>query len=114
MNCDTISACAYEDSAFVLLARVEIDGANATQSTVSAITWKAFDVTDPDTVYDSGTLTVSSVVFDTLQTDGRWSEDWTGYNFRHEVAATVFATPDKRYRIEHKVTTSGGASCRKL
>ncbi len=110
MSCDTINGCVLEDSAFVLLSRFEIDGANATQADVSSITWSAFDVTDQDTVHASGTLSVSSVVFDTLQTDGRWTEDSTGYNFLHELPATTFTTSGNRYRIEHKVTTSGGGS----
>ena len=105
---DEITGIVYEDSTFSLMSRFTVDGANATQSDCSSITIKAWDVDDYDTPVLDATLTVSTVVYDTLQTDGRWSVDATGYNFRYDVADTVCTTPGTQYRFEAVVTTSGG------
>lgn len=108
MTCGTITGVVYEDSTFALMARFEVDGSNATQSDCSSITMKAWDTNDLTTTVLSTSLTVSSVVFDTLQTDGRWSVDTTGYNFRYDVADTVCTTAGSRYLFEAVVTTAGG------
>ena len=105
---DEITGIVYEDSTFSLMSRFTVDGANATQSDCSSITMKAWDVDDYDTPVLDATLTVSAVVYDTLQTDGRWSVDATGYNFRYDVADTVCTTAGTQYRFEAVVTTSGG------
>lgn len=105
---DPVTGVVYEDSTFSLMSRFEVDGSNATQSDCSSITVRAWDVDDYSTAVLSATLTVSSVVFDTLQTDGRWSVDSTGYNFRYDVADTVCTLPGHQYRFEVVVTTSGG------
>ncbi len=94
-----------ESSAFWLLQRLHWDGENITQAAVSSITWKCWD--SSDTLVTSGTLTVSSVVFNTLQTDDKWTldpyADDEGYNFAHAVPSNVITTPGT-YRIEHKFT----------
>ena len=112
MTCEidnTIYGIVKEDSTFQLLARVHVDGAIWAQAQVSSIVWSAWDTTDETTPVVSGeSLVVADVVFDALQTDGRWTEDTGGYNFRHTVAASVFTTPAV-YRIEHKITLVGGA-----
>ena len=105
---DEITGIVYEDSTFSVMSRFTVDGANATQSDCSSITMKAWDVDDYDTPVLDATLTVSAVVYDTLQTDGRWSVDATGYNFRYDVADTVCTTAGTQYRFEAVVTTSGG------
>jgi len=95
-----------EDSTFSVMMRIEADGSNAVQADISSITWAIYDADETDATA-TGTLTVSNVIFDTLQTDGRWSKDDTGYNFRHDVAATVLTDPGT-YQIEYKVTFTGG------
>ena len=105
---DEITGIVYEDSTFSLMSRFTVDGSDATQSDCSSITMKAWDVDDYDTPVLDATLTVSAVVYDTLQTDGRWSVDATGYNFRYDVADTVCTTAGTQYRFEAVVTTSGG------
>ena len=52
---------------------------------------------------------MSNVVFDTLQTDGRWTEDATGYNFKHDIGHALFVNPAIRYRVEYRVTLTGGS-----
>jgi hypothetical protein len=108
-GCETVPAwCVPEDSAFVILRRLEVDGANTgVQSAVAAISWAAFPWLGGAAVA-SGSLSPAAVLFDALQTDGRWKLDAVGYNFRHELPATVFDTPGT-YRIEHRVTTTAGA-----
>lgn len=101
----TIRGCVNEDSAFALMQRVS-NGSDLTQADVSTIAWEVFSLADNSSV-TSGILTVSSVIFDTLQTDDRWTEDGTGYNFRHEVAETVLTSPG-RYRFEHLFTLAAG------
>jgi hypothetical protein len=100
-------------SAFWVLQRVHYNGSNITQATVTSITWKIWDSftrTGADVV-DSGTLTVSSVVFDTLQTDGKWTDnpvnDDTGYNFAHAIPSTAIDNAGE-YRLEHEFTMSDG------
>ena len=108
MACDIVTGSVYEDSTFSLMARFEVDGANAEQADCSSITMKAWATSDFDSTVLSESLTVASVVFDTLQTDGRWSEDTTGYNFRYDVADSICTTPGTVYRFEAVVTTSNG------
>ena len=108
MTCGPVTGVVYEDSTFAIMARFEVDGTNAVQADCSSITVKAWDTNDFDTTVLSATPTVSTVVFDTLQTDGRWTIDSTGYNFRYDVADTVCTTAGSRYLFEAVVTTSGG------
>ncbi len=100
-----------EDSDFSLMFRVYgADAAAITRASLTSITYTVWDLdaTDPTSSVDSGTLTVADVVFDTLQSDDRWTTDDVGYNFRHDVADTVCSTGGHTYRIEHKFTASGG------
>lgn len=105
---ETISGCVFEDSAFTVLQRVQVNGADWTQAQVSSITYKVWNTTDPVTPVASGSVTVASSVFDTLQLDGRWPLDEEGYNFRHTLAATVL-TESGTYRVEYKVTLASGS-----
>ena len=105
---DPITGIVYEDSTFSLMARFTVDGSNAEQADCSSIAVKAWKTTDYENAVLSAALTVSSVVFDTLQTDGRWTTDNTGYNFRYDVADTVCTVAGALYRFEVVVETSGG------
>jgi hypothetical protein len=94
-----------EDSSFSVMGRVVVAGTLWTQSSVSAITYKVFNAASVE--ISNGTLSVSSVVFDTLQTDGRWGVDSVGYNFRHDNDHQVL-TDAGRFRIEYEVTMLAG------
>lgn len=112
MAAEVAKAYVWEDSGAALMARVVgNDAAAITQATVTSIERKTYDLDSatPTTATDETTLTVSTVVFDTLQTDARWTEDSTGYNLRDDVDDTIFATGGHRYRVEYVVEPSSGA-----
>lgn len=95
------------DSSFDVLMRLHVDGEDSVRADYSAIAWRVLSADDA-TQYDAGgSLTVADVVFDTLQEDGRWAEDNTGYNFRHTIPHTVFGDVGE-YVIEYTFTTTDG------
>lgn len=99
-----------EDTAATFMARIYAsDGAAAQQADVSSITYDVFDTYDGTQIADDVSLTVSAVVFDTLQTGGPWTLDSTGYNFKTTLAGTRFPTGGRTYRVEFKFTMSDAA-----
>lgn len=105
-----IKGVAWEDGGATCLARiVGLDGDNIVQADVSAIVCTVYDVTASTTII-TPTITVSAVVFDTLQTDDRWDVDATGFNFAHALPATAFPTAAHVYRVEYKFTPTSGAA----
>jgi len=102
----------FEDGGFSIMARVVgQDAARITQASLTSISYSTFDRDSdtPDTaIIDATALTVANVVFDTLLTDDRWTVDGTGYNFRHDVAATAVPTGGHCYRFEYLFTPSSG------
>lgn len=117
--CQVAYGCGYEDSGISLMARVYGHAATAiTQATISTITYTVTEhATQEDAengangtaIIASTSLTVSSVVFDTLQTDARWTKDSTGYNFRYDSAAADRTDGGVWHRYEVKFTPSSGA-----
>ena len=97
-----------EDSGVTLMARIQGENAaNIAQADVSAISRNVYD---GETLIGVSTgLTVSSVVFDALQTDARWTFDSIGYNFKDPIDDDVFPSGDKVYRVEYKFTPTTGA-----
>jgi hypothetical protein len=103
------STLILEDSSVVVMARVlATDRQFAVQADVSAIALKVADFTTAEETHDA-TLVVADTVFNTLQTDARWTVDSTGYNFRYTVPYTAFPTGDRTYRIEALFVLSDGA-----
>lgn len=101
-----------EDSGCSNMARVVgNDAAVITIATISTIKQHVFDLdaTDPTVDLSNTALTVANVVFDTLQTDARWTKDSTGYNFRDDVDDTILSTGGNRYRFEYVFEPSSGA-----
>jgi hypothetical protein len=107
---DIEQAQIWEDNDCTCMARFTVNGSNGTQSDIASVSRKIFD-RKSGTSGNASALTVASVVFDTLQTDGRWTKDTTGYNFRDRIAGTNFPTGDTRYVIEYQFT---GASSEKF
>lgn len=93
----------FEDSGLYLAGRVEdaLTGDELTQSDLTSITLKVYEISDPGTEIDSETLVIADTVFDTLQTDG-WTVDSTGYNFRYLVPETSLPLGGAMYRFEFK------------
>ncbi len=109
---DLITATIWEDSDCTFLARVKIDRAsvldNVKQADVSTIAYEVFD--GGLQIGATGNVTVSSAVFDTLQTGTIWSVDSTGFNFKQTLAAAYFPTGGRTYRVEFKWVLTGGTA----
>lgn len=86
------------------------DGSVAQQADITSIGYKVYDVDDPTTVIiEDAAVDVSTVFYDSLQTDSRWTADSTGFNFAW--AAPVTACPDggKTYIAQFTTTPATGA-----
>lgn len=114
LSTDLTRAAIWEDGDASCMARVQVAGANITQATTASVTRRIYDLDGSTPTVDTenggnGTaLTVASVVFDTLQTDARWTEDETGYNFRDDLPGTKFPTSDHRYAVRYDGVSSTG------
>lgn len=102
---------AYEDTGPALMARVYGNAGTAiTQASLSTIVLHVYNKADIGTpIASSVSVTIASTVFDTLQTDARWTEDSTGYNFRYDCPVTYLPSPG-RYIYEFVFTPSSGAA----
>jgi hypothetical protein len=109
MSAEIYAADIYEDGTPTLLARVYgTAGTPITQATCSSIAYSITDTTT-NTVADSGSLTISAVIYDTLQTDAIWTKDATGYNFKWTPSATYLSAPGVTYAVEATITTTTSA-----
>jgi hypothetical protein len=103
-----VTEAVFEDSGCYLLARIRgNDAANIVQADISSINLCVSQKGGtPDT---AGTaVTVATVIFNTLQTDARWTVDSTGYNFRYEVPAASLPVGGRKYLFEFKFTPASG------
>lgn len=101
----------FTGSGFSLLGRGKMaDGSYFTQAKFSTITIAAYEKNSDGTLVVAETsLTIASVIFDTLQTDDRWTKDSTGYNFRYDAAASFLPSGgDKTYIIRLTCTPASG------
>jgi hypothetical protein len=112
---------AYEDTGVILMGRIVTTAGTAiTQAALSSIAYAVYDVTDYDdvagtgtaTLVIAGTLTISAVVFDSLQIPAIWTDlgDSTGYNFRVDAPVTWIPAAPKRYEIGFLATPASGAA----
>lgn len=112
---------AFEDTGCSLMDRVYGNaGAAITQATIANIAYKVYEHTTKELAIlaASGTLvagtasslTVATVVFDTLQTAAPWdtTADALGYNFRYDSPAVDRPTGGKWYRHEIVFTPTSG------
>ena len=114
-----IYGAAFKHGSATLLARiVGAGGANIVRADISAIQYTVYllDDQDPDarsgvTGHTDVALSVAAAVFNTLQTDPRWTVDATGYNFCHVLdvsAHQAFTIAGRRYLVEYRLTPSVG------
>lgn len=87
-------------------AHIQIAGVDITQSGISAATYTVI-FSDGTVEANAVALTVSAVVFNTLQTDARWTVDSTGYNLLFTVPAACFPNAGD-YTVRCDLTPSGG------
>ena len=82
------------------------DGANIQQADVSTIAREIFDTTTktPTVSIDSSAPVVADTIYDTLQTDSRWTRDSTGFNFADTIAGSVCSDGGRVYRVEYTMT----------
>lgn len=107
---DLTQAIIWEDGDACCMARVQLDGSDVLKSELSSVTRKIFDLdgSTPTAAASESSLVVATTVFDTLQTDGRWTQDTTGYNFRDTIAGSNFPEADRSYRVEYKFVGANG------
>ena len=114
-----IFATVFKNGSATLLARVVgADGSPITQAEIASAQYSVYllDDNDPDaatvvTGHDGVSIGVSSLIFDTLQTDSLWDVDTTGYNFKHilDVSADeAFTVAGRTYRIVFELTPASG------
>lgn len=94
------------------------DGQHISRTTISAVAYSIFtlDEHDPDgrTVvdgHDGVELVVADVVYNSLQTDSRWTADETGYNFAHTMDVSediAFAVAGRNYLVEYILAPASG------
>ena len=109
----------FRNGSLTMLARVVgADAADITQSDISTATYSVYllDDEDPDsrtaiTGHEDESITVSALIYDTLQTDDLWSVDTTGYNFAHVLDVSTydaFPVAGAEYLVEFKLTPATG------
>ena len=103
-------ATIYENSSVSFLARIRISsGSYLSQGVTDSITCKVFSLADTSTAVATPSITVSSVVFNSLQTsDDCWTKDTTGYNFKVTLNDSIFVDGDLTYQVEFKFALSNG------
>lgn len=110
---------AFKHGSLTLLARVVgKDGVNIVQADIASAKYSVYLLDDQDA--DSRTaveghgdvsLSVSEVIFNTLQNDPLWTVDETGYNFRHVLDVTehqAFTVAGRRFLVEFVLTPHSG------
>ncbi len=109
---DIITGYVWEDCGATFLARIAGNsGLYITQATISAITCGVYDSSGQSVLAPS--ITVSSVVYDTLQRDDLWKIDGVpiddlGYNFRHAMSASAFPSGNTTYTVQYKFDPASG------
>jgi hypothetical protein len=118
-NAADIFGTVFKNGSATLLARVV--GTNGTpiqQAQIASAQYGVYllDHDDPDAAtavlgHDGVSINVSSLIFDTLQTDGAWDVDQMGYNFKHVLDVSTngaFTEAGRTYRIVFELSPASG------
>lgn len=122
MNARDTAGVVYKNGSVTMMRRVTgNDAANIVQADISSGVYTAYLLADnaPDTQtavtnHTAIAIVVADTIFDTLQTtalDAAWTEDTTGYNFRHilDVSANqAFTIAGRTYRVIFTLTPASG------
>lgn len=101
-------AITIAESSVTLLARLQDAHSNDVLAEyVTSVAVKVFDKTLGTQTYTT-TPTVSTVIFDTIQEDARWTVDGIGYNFAFTVPGSALPTGGTTYRVEILITPASG------
>lgn len=92
------------NSLFAMSRAKKAAGSLIQQADVSSIAYRVIDADDSTASASTGSLTVGSVIFNTLQTnalDSRWPANApsAGYNFGGVIPGSAFADSEKRYFV---------------
>ncbi|MBN2024066.1 MAG: hypothetical protein JW809_14885 [Pirellulales bacterium] len=109
----------FKNGTATLLARVVgEDAAPIGQADIDSIVYSIYqlDAADADcrlaiAGHADVPLAVEDVIFDTLQTDARWTADAIGYNFAHTIdvaTAPAFAIAGRDYLVEYRLAPVAG------
>ncbi|MEO0529622.1 MAG: hypothetical protein AAF266_03490 [Planctomycetota bacterium] len=115
---DTYGAVFAGGSA-VLMARVTyVDGTLVVPDDIATVTYDITQHSGCSTEHGSMvsghsgvSLASGTVLTETLQTDSAWTEDSTGYNFRHEIDVSndpAFQEANRSYRVRYVLTPVAG------
>lgn len=103
----------FERDDWVALARLSAAaGTVFIQSDFDSLEVYLYDKTDVQTLLYAAGITISGVIFNSLQLDGYWDKDRTGYNFRHRLTADDLLADGVRlvgghtYRVEYVFQTT--------
>lgn len=104
---DWIAITAWEGTSVKVMARVyDVDNALITQAALSTVKYRVVTSAEVEVIALTA-LTISSVVFDTLQTasdDASWVKDETGFNFKFTLPITAIPTGGTIYHAFFEFT----------
>jgi hypothetical protein len=107
-----IGGVIYQDNSATIVGRVIAldDGLVAVQADVTSIAYRVVDEAGTEVVASTA-LTVSTVIKDTLFTDGRWNDlDDTGGNFVATIPTTAFPDGGKVYFVRVTFTMAAAGA----
>lgn len=114
MSCNITDVYALPDCGVYLMARIYslTTGELVKQADVSAIVLKVIDERTMQVATVNPAPSVSDLIFDSLQTDSRWTKDSEGYNFAYTATAAQRPNGNRNYRYEFKLVMASGEPVR--
>jgi hypothetical protein len=83
------------------------DGNAITSADIATVAWTVYDV-DAQQQTDTGSPDVDDCIYDTLQTDGRWTTDSIGFNLAVDIDDTAFPVGGDCYQVRITLTPVSG------